>query len=261
MSTEFYYNQEVTAAMLNDTAIDLGATSFSQYGTEKFGCAELNKITQTLVSSGVLTSGGALRPVVETDSKGKYIVIQDGTAVFNDGAKYTQSSRLRYGYASSLKGQKIYILNDTANGRAILMRSSTYPTAADYVKIAEISSSGTVTDTRTICSAKVELTSGNVYIEKTLTPSGTSASATFTADEWARKNYLMIMAKGSHLSTDDFPTFYVSVPLSLALDDQHSVSQGNPFSAKADSDGNIVVRIFTTSNYSGNIKSGKAILV
>ena len=261
MSTGFYYNQEVTAAMLNDTAIDLGATSFSQYGTEKFGCAELNKITQALVSSGVLTSGGALRPVVKTDSAGKYIAIQDGTAVFNDGARCTQPSRVAYARVSSLKGEKIYILNDTANGRAILMHSSEYPTAADYVKIAEISSSGTVKDTRTICSAKVELTSGNVYIEKALTPSGRTASATFTADEWARKNYLMIMAKGSHLSTDDFPTFYVCVPLSLALDEEHSISEGNPFSASVDSDGNIVVKIYTTSNYSGNITSGKAILV
>lgn len=251
--------------MLNDTAIDLGATSFSQYGTEKFGCAELNKITQALVSSGVLISGGALRPVVETGGAGESIIIQDGTAVFNDGAKYTQSLRIVYGKVSSYKGEKIYILNDTTNGRAILTHSSAYPNSADYVKIAEVDSLGTVIDTRSICKAKVELTSGNCYIEKKLVISDGAGLATFTADEWARNNYLMIMAKGTSSPMDDFPTFCVCVPLSVFGTDG-SVEKGdskvNNFLVKVDSEGNKVVKIYAPAlHYNGYIRSGKAILV
>lgn len=252
--------------MLNDTAIDLGATSFDKYGTEKFGCAELNKITQALVSSGVLRSGGALRPVVETDSSGEYIVIQDGTAVFNDGAKFTQSSRISYASVSSLKGEKVYILNDTTNGMAILKHSAEYPTSSDYVKIAEISSNGTLTDTRTICAAKVELTSGNNLIQKDLTVnysgSSTTASATFTAEEWKQKNYLMVIAWTPDQDPNtDGPRYCIAHPVRLPVTVGPYYWYTTPYSISTDSNGDTTVTISETDRpVTLHISQGIAIL-
>lgn len=150
-----YYNQEVTAEMLNGIAQDLGHTSFNGYGTDKFGADELNKITGELVSAGVLLIGNKCR-VINSDG----IYVQDGTIVFSNGAKKTITEALP---VDADNDTVIYALNDTAAGICTIEVAEAYPTAtdADYVPLASVGSDGVITDDRVIARAKMELTAGN----------------------------------------------------------------------------------------------------
>lgn len=155
MAQGVYYNQEVTAEMLNGMAADLGHTSFNGFGNEKFGANELNKITGDLVSPGVLISGDMCRVI--KDNSGN-LILQTGIIVFANGAKMEITSPM---IIDADAGTVIYALNDTLQGRCSIEVAKSYPTEDDFVKLCAVGANKTLTDNRVISKAKMELFTGN----------------------------------------------------------------------------------------------------
>lgn len=148
MSETILDNQEVTAEVLNDMAIDLGATSFNGFGNEKFGTNALNEITSALVSKGILNSDNKCMPVLGTNT----VTINTGTIVFATGAKKKISEPISVNLEPNTY---IYALNDTVTNTCSIVISSTEPTSGDYVMIAAIDVDGKLVDKRNIATAKV----------------------------------------------------------------------------------------------------------
>ncbi len=144
------YNQEVTAEILNDIAIDLGATSFNGFGEEKFGADALNAITADLVGKGILDYGGKCQPI----KSGESINIQTGIIVFSNGAK----KKIEEVVALALeKNSYIYAKNDVLLGVCELVAADTAPQSGDFVMIAQVDNSGNVLDVREFSKAKVAI--------------------------------------------------------------------------------------------------------
>lgn len=168
MSDSVLYNQEVTAEILNDIAIDLGNTSFNGFGEEKFGADALNDITASLVTKGVLMSGNQCKPIVS----GENVCIQTGTIVFENGAKKKITEVINVPLQN---GIYIYALNDVAAGTCEIISSGNDPatdtavSGQDYIEIAEIDADGSLTDKRTFSSAKVVIPTENQYYSQKFT--------------------------------------------------------------------------------------------
>ena len=152
MSSGIFYNQSVTADDLNEIAIDLGLSSFSGFGTEKFGAEELNNITKDLGGKGYLNAGNKCKPLVSADGK---LTVLDGIAVFSDGAKLVLKNSKTYSFDA--RGKAIYFKHDISNGSVTLHYWSAFPSGDDYVPLCEVLSDGTVIDKRTLAVAKVNL--------------------------------------------------------------------------------------------------------
>lgn len=165
MADEILYNGTVTSDTLNNIAIDLGNTSFNGFGTEKFGADELNGITASLVTKGILQSGDMCRPVL---TNGK-VNIQTGIIVFGNGAKKKITEVVS---VDCINSTYIYALNNQSMGTCEIVVSETAPTEGDFVKLASVSSAGALTDLREISTAKVALKTGNNYF----TVSGTTVN-------------------------------------------------------------------------------------
>lgn len=155
MAQGIYYNQEVTAEMLNGIAADLGHTSFNGFGTDKFGADALNNITKDLVGAGVLLVGNKCRVVKDSDGN---IILQDGIIVFENGAKMEIAEPITI---DADNGTVIYALNDTTEGKCTIEVAESYPTEGDFAKLCTVGSDGTLNDNRTIAKAKMELNAGN----------------------------------------------------------------------------------------------------
>ena len=155
MASGVYYNQEVTAEMLNGMAADLGHTSFNGFGDEKFGANELNKITGDLVSAGVLISGNMCRVIKDDNGN---IILQTGVIVFANGAKMEITSPVTI---DADVGTVIYALNDTLQGKCSIEVAESYPTEGDFVKLCRVNADGSLMDNRTVAKAKMELYTGN----------------------------------------------------------------------------------------------------
>lgn len=156
MAEGVYYNQEVTAEMLNGMAADLGHTSFNGFSNDvKFGADELNKITGDLVGAGVLISGNMCR-VIKDDSGN--IILQTGIIVFANGAKMEITSPVTI---DADAGTVIYALNDTLQGKCTIEVAQSYPTEGDFVKLCTVGTNKTLNDDRTIAKAKMDLYTGN----------------------------------------------------------------------------------------------------
>lgn len=147
MSDGIYYNQEVTTDTLNEIAIDLGATSFNGFTTNKFGANELNQITAALVGKGVLLSGDMCRPVISDG----LLYISSGTIVFENGAKKVLTEAVNVPLTASTC---IYAFNDVAAGTCSIISAEAFPDAGDYVKLASVDESGNVIDARDIAMGK-----------------------------------------------------------------------------------------------------------
>lgn len=187
-----YYNQEVTAEMLNAIVTDLGNTTFNGFGAEKFGANELNDITAALVGSGVLTTGNMCR-VVKTDSG---FAVQDGTIVFANGAKKTIGTAIDITVNEACA---IYALNNTTAGTCTIETADDFPAEGDFVRLAKMNSSGGITDCRTVAKAKLELYSGNNEVSKEYSLSYGAEFvkiADFSALEWAAHSYLLLSNVG-----------------------------------------------------------------
>ena len=150
MADSILYNQEVTAEILNDIAIDLGNTSFNGFGEEKFGADALNDITKSLVTKGILMSDSRCQPIASDG----YINIQPGTIVFENGAKKKITEVISVPCDS---GTYIYAQNDVTGGRCEIKVSASAPATGDFVMLAEISADGTILDVREFSNAKVEV--------------------------------------------------------------------------------------------------------
>lgn len=148
MADGIYYNQEVTAEMLNGIALDLGSTSFNGFGTDKFGADELNKITADLVSAGILLVGNQCKVIRTEDGD---VVLQDGIIVFANGAKKVVSEPLILDVGNDMV---IYAYNNVAAGICTIESAEQYPTDGDYIKLATIKTDGTVVDNRSFSIAK-----------------------------------------------------------------------------------------------------------
>lgn len=158
------YNQEVTADILNNIAVDLGNTSFNGFGTEKFGADELNKITADLVSSGILISDEKCKAVFSNEN----IVIQPGIIVFANGAKKKITEAVSF---PAQANTYIYALNKVSAGTCELIMSVTNPNedeevkSLDYVTICGVDSNKKIIDMRTFSAAKVAIPTENQYHE------------------------------------------------------------------------------------------------
>lgn len=158
------YNQEVTADILNNIAVDLGNTSFNGFGEEKFGADELNNITASLVSAGILMSGERCKAIISNEN----IIIQPGIIVFANGAKKKITEAVSFPVQSDTY---IYALNKVSAVTCELVMSVTNPNtdegvkSLDFVPICAVDSEKKIIDMRTFSSAKVTIPTENQYHE------------------------------------------------------------------------------------------------
>ena len=151
MSDEFLDNQVVTAADLNNIAIDLGYADYSHFPETPplSAVSALNQITSDLVSKGVLILGNKCN----VTASGGAAYIDTGVIVFDSGAKKrieaVQSLNLTAGSINY-----IYALNDTVNNTIDLVCSTEEPSTGDFVMMAEVSADGKVTMKRSFAKAK-----------------------------------------------------------------------------------------------------------
>lgn len=149
VATTILDEQEVTAAVLNEIAIDLGATSFNYFGTEKFGARELNEITKALVNPGILLTDNSCKPSFADG----ILTIATGTIIFDSGAKIKIKSPVQLSVSN---GTYIYALNNTTLNEGEIIVSPSAP-SGDSVMIAQISQTGELIDKRKMAKAKVQL--------------------------------------------------------------------------------------------------------
>lgn len=214
MSDGIYYNQEVTTETLNEIAIDLGATSFNGFTTNKFGADELNKITAELVGKGVLLSGEMCRPIVSNG----LLYISSGTIVFSNGAKKILTESVNVPFEANTC---IYALNDIAAGVCSIVSDTVFPSVGDYVKLAKIDENNNVIDARDIAVGKTASIEGvfdedfSASFEKVLiTNKLVSADDKYYESEYGIKyipqnpmcRYLLLTVT-SHQNSTPFPSY------------------------------------------------------
>lgn len=158
------YNQEVTADILNNIAVDLGNTSFNGFGEEKFGADELNNITASLVSAGILMSGERCKAIISNEN----IIVQPGIIVFANGAKKKITEAVSF---PAQADTYIYALNKVSAGTCDLVMSVTNPNtdeevkSLDFVPICAVDSEKKIIDMRTFSAANVAIPTANQYHE------------------------------------------------------------------------------------------------
>ena len=248
MADGIYYNQEVTAEMINEIAIDLGHTSFNGFGTEKFGAAELNNITAELVTEGILQSGGKCEPILSDG----YINIQSGIIVFADGAKKAITEAVSF---ESHGSGVVYALNDTAAGTASLVYADTYPTGGDFVKICTINSEGIVDD-RAFSYAKA-LDNAVSYFENKYYEGEFSASVSHsspklvgTISQGVEFNYVMVQ-----FGTDDLKCKAISDGDSIKI-----IRYGGSVYAQIEREGTVYTVTLGSGGSGGTTVTAKIIL-
>lgn len=186
MADGIYYNQEVTAEMLNGIAHDLGHTSFSGFGTDKFGADALNGITKDLVTAGVLLTGNQCKVVRSEDGK---IILQDGIIVFANGAKKVISEPLTI---EADNGTVIYAYNNVAAGTCTIEVAESFPGDGDYVKLASVGADGKITNSVSISTAKMNLFTGNVDEVYEVSFDANTLVQVMPSVSWYSHKYLMI---------------------------------------------------------------------
>lgn len=147
------YNAEVTADVLNDIAVDLGATTFSVFqNSTPYAVHQLNDITAALVSKGILLSdsGNMCEAVVQDN----IVYIQPGTIVFGNGAKMKLAETVGI---ELINNTYIYALLNTDTNKSQLIASATEPTTGDFVMLAKVNTDGGITDLRVFSKASVAL--------------------------------------------------------------------------------------------------------
>ena len=214
MSDSILDNQEVTAEMLNDIAVDLGKADFSEFSNDTpFGADKLNSITSALVGKGVLNSGGCCRP----ELSGSTLIINDGVIVFESGAKMKIEQNIS---VLVQPNSYIYAVNNTTANICQIVVTSTGMTSGDYVAIAEVDADGRLIDKRLISKSKVELkvAPGAIPVE--------TGATTFVFKQGQQFEYLFnIKTEAFSLVLNPAPRFggkaYVdlSSPQSMYIDD------------------------------------------
>ncbi|MBE7044786.1 MAG: hypothetical protein E7397_04600 [Ruminococcaceae bacterium] len=141
--SEIAYSTAITAEDVNNLAVDLGATEFSQFqNSEPYAVQQLNNITKDLVSAGILLS---LNQCKLTKAEDK-VTIDTGIIVFNNGAKKRITEALQVDFVANTY---IYALNNTATNTCQIVVSETEPdSTSDYVMLGQVDADGNVLDKR-----------------------------------------------------------------------------------------------------------------
>ncbi len=164
--SEVTFNEEVTAAELNNLAVDLGMTEFSYFEDNMpYAVHKLNQITADLVSAGVLRTGANKELGCEVEALNGKAYVQAGVIVFESGAKIRITEPVEI---EIIPGTIIYAFYDTTTGKASIETSETTP-AGDYVLLAEVDTEGVLADRRSSCVSNVVLPADtpNTYREIT----------------------------------------------------------------------------------------------
>lgn len=151
MSDEFLDNQIVTAADMNNIAIDLGYSDYSHFPETppQSAVSALNQITSDLVSKGVLILGNKCN----VTASGGTAYVDTGVIVFDSGAK----KRIEAVQSLSLTAGSInyiYAINDTVNNTIELVCSTEEPSTGDFVMLAKIKGD-VVTDRRKFAESRL----------------------------------------------------------------------------------------------------------
>lgn len=154
MSDEFLDNQVVTAADMNNIAIDLGSADFNAFNEQTpTAVSLLNNITADLVTPGILLKWNNCLVTVENSK----IYVDTGVIVFNNGSKKRIESKQYLGEFTAEKN--IYAINDIANNVISLVSSESLPEeGSDYILLGTVSADGVVTDKRTFSQANAVFT-------------------------------------------------------------------------------------------------------
>lgn len=147
---EILDNQEVTTDILNNIAVDLGATAFSGLTANKFGVDELNNITKEIVGKGITQGGNQCRPYLS----GGDLYISTGVIIFSSGAKIRITTPQ---HVTAQASTYIYALNDTSRNIAEIVATAERPATGDYVMLAYLDENKTLTDLREYAQAKIAL--------------------------------------------------------------------------------------------------------
>ena len=201
------YSEEVSADTLNNIAVDLGCSELSKAFVEggTYTVDELNQLTADLVSKGILNIGNRCK----VSLSGNTISVASGVCVFGDGSKARLTSSKSVNF---IEGSTNYVYLAKKDNKISLVNTVTQLTTEyeDYVKLAEISSDGVVSDKRTYAISKTAYAS-NVITELVWeVPSHrveSPPSAEFiVAPE--RANYIIV--KPRH---DDYSGHFIALPL------------------------------------------------
>lgn len=155
----FTENQSISADDLNAIAADFSdeGTSFSD--GVLYGVSDLNAISKAIITKGV-SDGCDVKLKTSTT-----VFISQGTAFFGDGKKMEiDSSGITLARASTSEKNYVWLSNDDVTGVVSAKCTTTAPTG-DSVKLAEISTGGTVTKTKDLALMKNSSLLPNLYAE------------------------------------------------------------------------------------------------
>lgn len=155
--TDFKYSQIVSAANLNNVAIDLGNAQFDHFSDSvSYAVDQLNTITGDLVSAGILNILNNCAVTVSANG----ININTGVAVFGGGAKIRITEPLTLPYSA---GELFFYENPTT--KEVTAEVGTLP-QDNYIWLATVQNESTFIDRRTFSKAKVIMpTEGNSFLK------------------------------------------------------------------------------------------------
>lgn len=145
-------NQILTADDLNNIAIDLGATTFSNFKDSKsYAITEINNITKDLVTKGILRTASDCKCTISEDNA---VTVGSGVAVFSDGCKFRLEDPLTVQLSNA---DLTYIFFEHNNELdSVSLVADTKMSEKDCVLLATVEN-GIITDKRSYAVAKVNL--------------------------------------------------------------------------------------------------------
>ncbi|MBE7028128.1 MAG: hypothetical protein E7407_03735 [Ruminococcaceae bacterium] len=177
-TVNFTENQSVTADDLNAVAYGLTEDSTSFSDGKLYGIKDLNAISKAIITKGV--SSGC-----NVSLRSGSVFISQGIAYFDDGKKITiDTGGITLSRESTTEKNYVWLSNDDITGQVSAKCTKASPDG-DCVKLAEISKSGVVTQTKDIAKMKNSSMLPNFYREPitfTLSPSSNSDILTETID-------------------------------------------------------------------------------
>ena len=161
--SEFLDNQTVTAASLNQIAIDLGKPTFTNFADNTaYNVDKLNDITAAIVGRGIAIG---VKNACECTLSDGNITVDTGLIFFNSGAKMRIDTAQTIAYTSSAVKRYIYAYNDTALNSIRLVSDEEAPAEnMDTVMLCTVENN-VLTDEREYSIAKVTLPAGKTVYQ------------------------------------------------------------------------------------------------
>ena len=190
---EFIDNQTVSAASLNQIAIDLGHPTFSNFADDTtYNVDKLNEITADIVSAGI--ASGVKNRCRCALSNGN-IVIDTGLIFFNSGAKMKLDSTVSLPYEISDTQRYVYAHNDTSLNIIHIISDEAAPSDdLDTVMLCTVVN-GIVSDARVFAKAKIALRAAQAIYSKVITGDFTSGRETILTTINNNQEYTMCIAE------------------------------------------------------------------